>query len=340
MLEFDQPLTKTERPRVSIVVVTRNRCNDLARCLSSLMNQTYPWSEILVVDNDSSDDTRSILQKFPVRSLRSPIRNLAYLFNLGYRATSGEVVAYIADDAEADPQWLRGLVETLTVSPHVAAAGGPTISTKSQAMHELYGLAIGSARLRGLLRIYTVVVMENKLFWPGFLSESGAYSMGAGLKQCLSISEPIEVDLLTTTGMVLRKDAIERIGGFDENFRFNHADGDLFIRLRNSGYKLLFNPKAIVWHHVRMGPSRDVYNIARDTAYFMMKDIRPRSLEAVLRIGINMIFLNGYWVYKSIDTKDPRYLKGIAAFLSGVRDFLRCSGRVGIPCASQIRQPR
>jgi GT2 family glycosyltransferase len=286
------------------------------------MDQTYPWSEILVVDNDSSDDTQSILQKFPVRSLRSPIRNLPYLFNLGYRTTSGEVVAYIADDAEADPQWLGGLVETLNVSPDVAAAGGPTISTKNQEMHELYSLAIGSARLRGLLRIYTVVVMENKLFWPGFLSKSGAYSMGAGLKQCLSINELIEVDLLTTTGMVLRKDAIERIGGFDENFRFNHADGDLFVRLRNSGYKLLFNPKAVVWHHVRMGPSRDVYNVARDTAYFMMKDIRPHSLGAVLRISINILFLNGYWIYKSVAAKDSSYLKGMTAFLSGVRDFL------------------
>jgi hypothetical protein len=71
-----------------------------------------------------------------------------------------------------------------------------------------------------------------------------------------------------------------------------------------------------------MGPSRDVYNVARDTAYFIMKDIRPRSLGAVLRIGINMLFLNGYWIYKSVAAKDSGYLKGMTAFLSGVSDFL------------------
>jgi GT2 family glycosyltransferase len=290
------------------------------------MNQTYPWSEIIVVDNDSSDDTWSMLQKFPVRSLRSPIRNLAFLFNLGYRFAPGDVVAYIADDAEADPQWLGSLVDVLNESPDVAGVGGPTITTTTQEMHSLYGVGINSLLLRPLLRIYAVVVMRNKLFSPGFLSDSGAYSMGSSLRNSLRLRRPVEVDLLTTTAMAMRKDSLEKIGGFDENFRFNHADGDLFVRLRARGCKLVFNPRAVVWHHVRIGSSREIYNIARDTAYFLMKDIRPNSVGAILRLGINVLYLNGYWLYKFGVSKDSRYLKGITAFVLGIRDYLNRPG--------------
>jgi len=309
--------------QVSIIVVTRNRSYDLARCLGSLMNQTYPWSEILVIDNNSSDDTQSTLRKFPVRNLRSSINNLAYLFNLGYKSASGDVVAYIADDAEAEPEWLQALVETIEQGKDIAGAGGPTISTGRQEMHDLYSSALSSPFKRMLLRIYEVVIMQNKLFLPGILSESGAYSMGASLPGSSRMNNPMEVDLLTTTGMALRKTILQEIGGFDENFRFNHADGDLFVRLKNHGYKLLFNPKAVVWHHVRMGPSRDVQNIARDTAYFISKDARPRSIPAALRIAANVFFINAYWFYKFRDTADPHYLAGWTAFMGGLRDYLR-----------------
>jgi GT2 family glycosyltransferase len=322
IFEPSESIPETTSVRVSIVVVTRNRCYDLARCLSSLEEQTYSWSEILVVDNDSSDDTQSILNKFPVRILRSPIRNLAYLFNLGYQSAAGDVVAYIADDAEAEPTWLGNLVEILNKSPAVAGVGGPTITTTTQEMHDLYNVAIDSLLLRGVVRIYAVVVMQNKLFWPGFLSDSGAYSMGSSLRDSLKLPQPIEVDLLTTTAMAVRKKSIEKIGGFDENFRFNHADGDLFVRLKASGQSLVFNPRAVVWHHVRMGSSREIYNIARDTAYFIMKDIRPHSMGAIVRLGLNVIYLNGYWLYKFRVTKDSRYLKGITAFVGGIRDYL------------------
>jgi GT2 family glycosyltransferase len=203
----------------------------------------------------------------------------------------------------------------------VAGVGGPTITTTTQEMHYLYGVATNSLLLGALVRIYSVVVMQNKLFWPGFLSDSGAYSMGSSLRDSLKLPRPIDVDLLTTTAMAVRKDTIDKIGGFDENFRFNHADGDLFVRLKAGGCRLVFNPRAVVWHHVRMGSSREIYNIARDTGYFIMKDIRPRSLGGMLRLCINVMYLNGYWLYKFSATKDSRYLKGIMAFVSGIRDY-------------------
>jgi hypothetical protein len=92
------------------------------------------------------------------------------------------------------------------------------------------------------------------------------------------------------------------------------------------GCKLVFNPRAVVWHHVRIGSSREIYNIARDTAYFLMKDIRPNSVGAILRLGINVLYLNGYWLYKFGVSKDSRYLKGITAFVLGIRDYLNRPG--------------
>jgi len=312
-----------EKPEISVVVLTRNRHNDLKRCLDSLMKQTYQNFELIVIDNGSTDDTPNLLKRYPVRAIRDETRKLSFLFNLAWRNASHEIVAYIADDAEADPHWLENIIDTFKAFEEAAAVGGPTISTRKQEMHLLHEIAQRSKWLGLAAKIYEIVILENQLQAPGFLSQSGAYSMGAALTTCLRLERPIPVDLLTTTGMAIKKSVVQRLRGFDESFFFNHADGDLFLRIRKAGYTLIFNPKAIVWHHVRTGPSRDVYYLGRDTAYFYMKDIRPETLSGWLRFILNIIYLNMYWLYKGFQTKDVDFLRGFLAFISGISYYLK-----------------
>jgi len=329
-----------ENLEISVVVLTRNRRDDLKRCLDSLMKQTYRDFELIVIDNGSTDDTPALLKGYPVRVIRDEMRNLAFLFNLAWRNASHEIVAYIADDAEADPSWLGHIMETFRAFEEAAAVGGPTISTRKQEMHLLYEVAQRSRLLSLVAKIYEIVILENRLRVPGFLSQSGAYSMGAGLITCLGLEHPISVDLLTTTGMAIRKSALQRLRGFDENFFFNHADGDLFVRIRKAGYKLIFNPKATVWHHVRTGPSRDVYYLGRDTAYFYMKDIRPETPSGWLRFMLNIIYFNMYWLYKGLQTKDLHFLRGFLAFASGISYYLKTRQLLvdNVPLVSILQQ--
>jgi len=163
--------------------------------------------------------------------------------------------------------------------------------------------------------------LEGKVFEPCVLCESGSYTLGQGFKP--NFTEEREVDLATTSSMIIKRSAVESIGGFDEHFLFNHADGDLFVRLKQAGYKIIYNPKVCAIHYVRIGPSRYPFFIGRDTAYFYLKDIRPRSLRGFFAAGINICILNAYWIYKTVQLRDAKQLSGITGFVKGAFDYCK-----------------
>ncbi len=317
---------------VSVVILTYNRCEDLRRCLNSLMKQSYKNFEILVIDNGSTDCSPDVLKSYAVRVIINLTKKLSYLFNLAWKNTTGDYIVYIADDVELHHDWLKYALETFREYSEIGAVGGPIISKCKQEMHLLYEEAKQSKLLSFLAHVYERIVMEGKLLEPGILAESGAYSMGASLEPSLKLRSPIFVDLLTTSAMVVKRQVFQKIGGFDENFYFNHADGDLFVRMKKAGYRLMFNPKVIASHYVRLGPSRDPYYIARDTGYFLAKNIRPKTLHRWLGFILNVIYLNAYWFHKFLKTGEIRQLKGIRAFLTGIVEYLKR----GHPNRSQI----
>ncbi|MFH0988280.1 MAG: glycosyltransferase family 2 protein [Parcubacteria group bacterium] len=118
--------------KLSIVVCTFNRAKLLESCLESLKNQTLDKSryEVIVVDNNSTDNTRELLAKYlnecsQFRYVREYLQGLSHARNLGYRESVGDFVAYIDDDAIADAQWADKILKVFsTVSPTPAAVGG------------------------------------------------------------------------------------------------------------------------------------------------------------------------------------------------------------------------
>src|SRR4030042_7145277 len=234
------------KPLVSIVVPTYNRCKDLKRCLDSLLLQTIRDFEIIVLDNGSTDGTPIMLRTYPVKVITDFTRNLTYLFNLGWHEASASIVAYINDDAVAVPDWLENTLKTFKEFEDAGIIGGPTVATHKQEIQATYETAYHSKLLKTFAKIYNVVVLQGKLFDVGVLSDSGAYSIGASLPKSTKLTRPIYVDMLSITGMAVKKEVIRKLGGFDENFLFNHIDGDFFIRARKNGYKLVFNPKILV----------------------------------------------------------------------------------------------
>lgn len=316
--------------QVSIIILTYNRCSDLKRCLDSITRQTFKDFETIVVDNASTDDTPILLKKYPVKVIKNPAKNKSFLRNLGWLNASGDIVAYIDDDAEADPTWLENVVDTFDKFTDAGAVGGPAITTCKPEMINLLEASQNSPLLGFAARIYEILILENKLFDVGVLCESGAYSIGGSLQKSVRLEHPIYVDITSTCNLAVRKQVIKKIGGFDEIFLFNHEDGDLCVRIKKAGFKLIFNPKAKVLHH--MNPKKMTratpYNLGRDFAFFFFKDVRP-SLSGWFRFMLNIIFFNLYWLYKAFKTKEIAFLRGIQGFLSAVIYYprLRCTKR-------------
>jgi len=311
--------------RVTVVIFTCDRPEDLTRCLDSVLAQTYRDYQILIVNNGESID--GITSGKPVRVINDRTKKLSYLFNLGWRNCSSELIAYLADDTQVSGSWLKEGLSSLSAGALVAVATGPLVSPYefTGQMHKLYSGAKKSALLRPFAQFYHSFILEGKTFEPCVLCQSGSYTLGQGFEPDFDCER--EVDLATTSSMIIRRPALEKIGGFDENFYFNHADGDLFIRLKKSGYRIIYNPRMRAVHFNRMGPSRHAFIIGRDTAFFYLKDIRPKSLRGVVAALCNIFILNAYWVISSVASCDIRRLGGITGFIKGTFDFLLAKAR-------------
>src|SRR5262249_1728590 len=115
-------------PRVSVVVCSYNGAQTLERCLRSLAELDYPDCEVIVVNDGSTDETRSILPRFPsVRVVHQENLGLSPARNAGLRIATGEIVAYTDADCFADPHWLTHLVYQFQQTG-AAAVGGPNLT--------------------------------------------------------------------------------------------------------------------------------------------------------------------------------------------------------------------
>src|SRR5207244_13486370 len=90
-------------PRVSVVVCSCNGGRTIRDACEGLRRLDYPDYEVIVVDDGSNDDTAAIAGQYDVRLIRPPNRGLSSARNAGLAAATGEIVAYLDDDAYPDP---------------------------------------------------------------------------------------------------------------------------------------------------------------------------------------------------------------------------------------------
>jgi len=308
--------------KVCVIVFTCDRPQELKRCLDSLRAQDYGEFGLLLVDNGTGKETVALARNFDARIISDRTKRLPYLFNLGWKNADAGLLVYLADDVELKGGWISEAVASIHRHPAAAVVTGPLISPYefTGSMHSLYAQAQKSPLLRGAAGFYNKFVLEGKAFQPCVLCDSGAYSMGQGFKP--DFSDEREVDLATTSCMLIRRPAIEAVGGFDEHFCFNHSDGDLFVRLKRCGYKIIYDPALEAIHYNKPGPSRYPFFIGRDTAYFYLKDIRPKSLKGFFAALTNILVLNFYWVYKAAEERSVKNLRGINGFFRGIADYI------------------
>ena len=110
--------------RTSLVICTRDRPNNLRRCLASLAAQTRPPDQVLVVDNASSDDrTRSVAEAAGVCYVREPRPGLDIARNAGARAATGDLVLYTDDDVALHPRWVERIAAAFDAADIMAVTG-------------------------------------------------------------------------------------------------------------------------------------------------------------------------------------------------------------------------
>lgn len=113
------------RPRVTVIICTRDRPIQLEACLEALSEQRCRAFDVLVVDNGTTDAVAEICRARGVACIRESVPGLTRARNLGARAAHADLLAFIDDDAIAEPGWLQALIREFE-DPRVAAVAGRT----------------------------------------------------------------------------------------------------------------------------------------------------------------------------------------------------------------------
>jgi len=215
-------------PTWSIVICTRNRTDDLRRCLNSLMRLRTPGGEIIVVDNAPMDDrTAQLVSGYPVRYVREDRPGLNWARSYGARMAKGEIVMFTDDDVVVDPRWVEAILDPFD-NPRVAAVTGLTmpleLETQAQELFEIYG---------GLARGFQRRVFDYTVMAPCAAGIVGAGANMAFRRDLLNPMRLFDAELDAGT--------VTRTGG----------DAYAFYQLLAEGYQIVYNPAALVWHRHR-----------------------------------------------------------------------------------------
>ena len=233
----------TLMPRVGVVIPTWNGADLLRSALQSLRGQRYRDFEIVVVDNGSRDRTLAMLaEEFPdVRCISLPVnRGFAVAVNLGIRATSGEYVALLNNDAEADPDWLRALVVALDRYPDVGSVASKMLDAGE----------------------------------PGIIDAAGdsmslfAWNAGHGEPDGPDFAVGREVLSACAGAAAYRRSLFDRVGFLDESYSSWFEDVDLGVRAQLAGFRCWYEPSAVVRHR----GSATLGRLSDTKAYFTVRN--------------------------------------------------------------------
>ena len=255
--------------RLSAIVVNHNGCPLLADCLSKLRSLPEPPFEVVVVDNASTDGSQEMVRRdFPQVRLVALDDNLGFgvANNRGAAAARGELFLFLNSDAWLDDQALPRLVRSLEGSPDLALVA-PQLRYPDGALQFTWAPTTGVVgealqMLRNRFESRPWVHRPPPAPWRPWL--------GSGW--------------LTAACWLMRRNAFESVGGFDERMFLYFEDVDLCLRLRRRGWRLRLVPEATAFH-IKGGSQlgfRGEMLYRRSQLYYYRKH-RPRWEDAWLR---------------------------------------------------------
>ena len=218
---------------VDVVVVSYNSSASLASCVGPFRDDDR--FDVVVVDNDSQDGSVAAVAGLPVHVIELD-RNHGFAFgcNRGWRAGSAPFVLFLNPDARAETESVLRLVAALESRPE-AGAVGPRI------LDEDGVLDLSERRFPRLRSTYAQALFLHRVFPNASWTDEVVHDP-------TQYRAPGDVEWISGACLLARREALERVGGWDEGFFMYGEDKDLCRRLWDAGYEVRFEPAATVTH--------------------------------------------------------------------------------------------
>ena len=230
--------------QIAAIICTHNRDRYLGAAIDSLLCQEGDNYEVLVIDNASSDRTKEVVEARlsdpRLKYYYEPVLGLSVARNRGAKETTAPILAYLDDDAEASPKWLKAIAQAYQDNPKLAIAGGKV-----------------------------TLIWPEGITPPEWISEEmagglGLYNLG---EEVVYIDNPN----LTPRGLnySLRRTFLEKIGGFDPNLgrvgKNLLSNEELYMTelALKQGWQVAYLPDALVAHNVAVERTKPAWFLSR-----------------------------------------------------------------------------
>jgi GT2 family glycosyltransferase len=292
---------------VTVVICTRDRPEELRRCLGSLPHQSLAPAEIVVVDNASvGDATRQVANDAGVTYVREDRPGLDYARNTGAARAVGEIVAYTDDDVRLHPRWLEQLVAAFD-APQIGAVTGLVLPAELATEAQLHFETFWSFGRGYSRRDYTSEAFHaaSEVF--------PAWEIGAG------------------ASMAFRREVFERAGAFDERLDVGRAgcsgDSEFWYRLLSLGYTCRYEPTSVAFHYHRRtmaGLASQLFHYMRGHAAALLVQHERTGRRSNLRRAL--FGIPARYLRRAMTPMQPRdrFLKEeVAGLVAGIAFYLR-----------------
>lgn len=256
----------SEIPLVSVILINFRGVDDTIEAVRNVLLCDWPPDclEVVVVENGSGDDSATRLEEEVGDSIHLVVspENLGFAAgcNLGVKASSGSVIAFLNNDARPDLHWIRSAVETFDRSASVGAVASRVLDWEGDRVDY-----IGSA-----------------MTWFGM-----GYKPFASEPVPARAGIPESVLFGTGAAMLVRRDVFNELDGFDERFFMFFEDVDFGWRLNLLGYTFAYVPESLAYHkhHASMksyGSFKEQYLLERNALFTLYKNVEESRLATLL----------------------------------------------------------
>jgi GT2 family glycosyltransferase len=261
-------------PKVSISIVNLDGEKYLKECLESIKGLNYPPDrlEVIIVDNGSNDKSLDVVKAiYPGSKLIKNTKNMgfAYANNQAAEAAEGEYIAFLNNDTRVDKNWLTELLRPIYRNKEIVASGSKVLSIDGKRLDFVGGMI--NFEGKGFQIDYGLSRDKDKYHIPSYLP------------------------FVNGGAMMVNRSVFLETGGFDEDFFAYYEDVDFGWRLWVLGYRVVFAPRSIVYHHHhgtsdRFSEDKLRYLKERNSLYAVFKNYDESNLSKALAGTLSGVF--------------------------------------------------